>query len=71
MTRDEYFEKINKICEVCAAGNPARYRPETGEWVHDRKRKIGNGHTFSHFLCYAHYFRKEHPEISEAALGES
>jgi hypothetical protein len=45
------------VCPHCAAGDPARLRASTGEWVHSTHRVIRGGGAFSHGICWAHGLR--------------
>lgn len=45
------------VCPHCAAGDPAKLRESTREWVHSTHRVTGRGGTFSHGICWAHGLR--------------
>lgn len=54
LTRDEYQKIIGEICPHCKRGNTARFRSDSGEWVHD----LGSGNRIAHTYCLATNFRK-------------
>jgi hypothetical protein len=50
-------EQAKQVCQHCKAGNKARLRISTGEWVHDFSSMISLGKSISHCLCEAHELR--------------
>jgi hypothetical protein len=74
MTADELAEAFSAACPHCAVGNRPRYRPETGEFVHDYAARDADvmtpalarqggpkmllRGTFSHTLCLASDLRR-------------
>lgn len=59
-------DAAKRRCVHCAAGNPVKYRENTGEWVHDyvNQRLLPNGTivptagAFAHTICHANELRK-------------
>lgn len=53
----EDFDQLCRIvCPYCADGVALRYRPETAEYVHDKK--VSNAIT--HSFCWANGLRKKY-----------
>ena len=59
-----FEQSCRELCPRCAAGDPARWRIDTLEWVHDwafggvdakTGKLVGRGHG----ICMANEFRKD------------
>ena len=65
MGKDEVIAKINEVCAQCKAGSPLRFRPETGEWIHEHLRVNTElrSTAFSQVYCLATPLRVEHQDL--------
>lgn len=59
MTREEFNAECCRLCPHCRGGHAPRYRPETREFVHDRR----TASMFSITLCHADKFRNDNKEF--------
>jgi hypothetical protein len=57
LSRSDFDEIARLVCPHCAAGDLARRRESSGEWVHSTMRTVGTGGAFTHGLCWANRLR--------------
>ena len=68
MTPLEFETKCKDLCPHCAAGEPARLRADTNEWVHDWSfgavdKKLGRAAGMGHGMCGAHALRLKEKDL--------
>jgi cytochrome c1 len=62
VTKQEFDQLVRATCPHCASNNAARFRSDSGEWVHDFASPLNPtqpqlGARVGHTLCLATYLR--------------